>query len=894
LKRSIYILILIVVALFVKCSTDKDAWINKTYHNTTAHYNGYWNAKEIIKETMDGFQNGYVENYDKIIPVYQYPNEAESKGFKSPMDTAIKKCELVIFKHQMPNKKVGQFKRVEWCEWIDDNWFVIAESEFYKREYDKSLKKLKFIEKQYPTEPIIYDARLWQAKIYMEMDNLPAAKSVLDELKDDIEEQEEAENSKEKKEKPKKKKSNAPKRKGKKRKPTKKNKKEDTGPPSIEKDFLIDYYPTLADYYLRKKEYGEAIVALEKAIEIVKDRQFKTRLVFILAQLHHQEGNAQASELYAEVVKRNPKYDMAFIAKINKALAFSGGDKKGIKAELRKMLKDEKNVDYLDQIYYALGDIELSENNTEKGIEYLESSVRASTSNSDQKSKSFLRLGKLYYAEKSYIKAQKYYDSTLSNLSKEHPEYATIEFQNISLTELVLNLNTADHQDSLLNLCALSQNDLEKKIFELIDEETARKQAIADAQAQAALTPSAGDLAAKGDFWAFNEKVRNNGFEKYKEVWGTRLNEDNWRREDKTASIFAENDGSSTKPIEKEDPKLTVDYYTKDLPCGKPDLEAKAQVDIIDGYYNAANIYKRKLNDLDASFRTFQKLEKYLPNTKSIESLYQSYLINKSKGNTTEVNKYKDWLLNDYPDSEYAKIISDPKYLENLDKATEQEESIYAAIYDKFMVKDYSTVISEIDKRLKVKDNPYTCKYYYMKALSVGYSKPDPNNLKEVESALQDVVDNCNDELIISQAKSTLDKLRNTQSIIDAKSGASTYIYASDIKHYFVLVFPNDAGSVNQAKAKISDLNLASFSTKSLETKSSFIDENNQIITVRSFANKKEAMDYYITFDVNDNQVKKLKSYDYFVITNKNFSSLFLEKDIPAYLEFFQKNYLND
>jgi tetratricopeptide (TPR) repeat protein len=519
--------------------------------------------------------------------------------------------------------------------------------------------------------------------------------------------------------------------------------------------------------------------------------------------------------------------------------------------------------------------------------------VRASTSNSDQKSKSFLRLGKLYYAEKSYIKAQKYYDSTLANLPQEHPEYATIEFQNISLTELVENLNLADHQDSLMNLCSLSQNDLDKKIYEIIDEEIARKKAIEDAQAAASLTPSSGDLATKGDFWAFNDKLRNNGFQKFKDVWGTRLNEDNWRREDKTASIFAETDGTP-KPVEKEDPKLSLDYYTKDLPCGKPNLEAKAETDIIEGYYNAANIYKQKLNDLDASFRTFQKLEKYLPNNKSIESLYQSYLINKSKGNTTEVNKYKDWLLKDYPDSEYAKIIKDPKYLENLDQATVKEESIYTGIYNKFMARDYENVIKDIDERVKVKDNPYACKYYYMKALAIGYANEDPSNLSQVEKALQDVVDNCDDEIIVNQTKATLDKLRNTQSIIDAKSGAGSYIYASDNKHFFVLVFPNDAGSVNQAKAKISDLNLASFSTKPLQTKSSFIDENNQIITVRSFSNKEEAMDYYLTFKLNENQVKKLKEFDFFVITDKNFSSLFLEKDIPTYLEFFEKNYLKD
>lgn len=374
-----------IMLIVLACSTEKDAWVNKTYHNTTAHYNGYWNAKELIKETMTGFELGYSENYEAILPVFLYPNEEESKNFKSPMDTAIKKCETVIFKHQMPQKKVGQYKRTEWCAWIDDNWFVIGESQFYKREFNSSLQKFEFIEKQYPSEPIIYEARLWQAKIFIEQENYPAAKSILDELQEEIDAQAEAKEDKSKKEeKPEKKKStnsNNKKKKKSAKKKTDKKDEEEAGPPKISEDFFKEYYPVLADYYLRKKEYGKAEEALVKSIEVVTERQFKTRLIFILAQLKHQQSNAEASELYAEVVKRNPKYDMAFVAKINKALAFSGGDKQKIKAELKKMLKDEKNIDYLDQIYYALGDIEVNEGNKPEGIEYLELSVRASKSN---------------------------------------------------------------------------------------------------------------------------------------------------------------------------------------------------------------------------------------------------------------------------------------------------------------------------------------------------------------------------------------------------------------------------------------------------------------------------------------------------------------------------------
>lgn len=892
-KKASYILILLIALGVVACSTEKDAWINKTYHNVTAHYNGYWNARELIKETMSNFENGHAEDYDEILPVFIYPNEEESKNFKAPMDTAIKKCETVIFKHQMPEKKVGQFKKVEWCSWIDDNWLVIGESQFYKHEFNKSLKKFEFIMKQYTTEDIIYDARLWQAKVYMEQENFPAAKSILDELQEEMDEQAEAKKEKKKKEKESKKPSKNSKKKKKKSSSSKKKQEDEPGPPEFTEDFQREYYPVLADYYLRKKEFGKAEEALTKSIDLVKDRQFKTRLIFILAQIKHKQNNPEASDLYAEVVKRNPKYDMAFVAKINKALAFSDGDKNKVKAELKKMIKDEKNIDYLDQIYYALGDLELQDGNKPEGIEYLELSVKSSTSNPKQKSKSFLRLGKLYYEGKDYIKAQKYYDSTLSVLDPTHPEYELIEFQNVSLTELVTHLNTANHQDSLLGLCDLSESELNKKIQGQIDDLVAQRQAEKEAQQAAALTPTAGgNLAAKGNFWAFNEKLRDNGFTKFKDIWGVRPNEDDWRRADKSA-VFSEDDPDGAG-AENEDPLLTIEHYKKDLPCGKPSKEKKAEADIIDGYYNAARIYKQKLDDPDGAKKTFQLLEKFLPHRLAIESLYHIYLIEKDAGNTAGVKKYGDWLTTDYPDSEYAKLIENPNYAEELNNATKAEEVEYQKIYNKFISKDYTNTISDIDKRLQIEDNPFECKYLYMKALAIGYSNNNPEDLSEIEKALEDVISNCDDEDIVAQSQATLDKLRNVQSVIDATSGNSSFIYESDLKHFFVLVFPNDAGSVNQAKSKVSDLNIASFSTKSLETKSSFIDENNQLIIVKPFKNKEEAMDYFLTFKVNEKQVKKLKEFDYFVITDKNFSALFLEKNVEEYVTFFKKNYLKE
>ncbi len=894
LKYIQHIIIFFTGALLVlsSCSTDKDVFINKAYHGLNAHYNGYWNAKEIIKETVSTFEDGYVENYDDIIPVFMYPNNEESKNFKSPMDTSIKKCEFVINEHQMPKKKIGQYRKTEWNKWIDDNWFVVGKSQFYKREYKKAMEKFIFIEKVYLSQPIIFEAKLWQAKVYIERENFIMAQTTLDELsaiQEDQKELEEEEKEKAAKAKAKKKKSKARSNSKSRSKSKKKSNKKEIIPAKFPDKLNADIWPVYADLYLRKGEWDKAKEALKKSIELTKDRQFKTRLIFILAQLNHKKGGTDASDLYAEVVKRNPKYDMAFNAKINKAISFSGTDKKGIKSELRKMLKDEKNKDYFDQIYYTLANIEIAENDINAGINDLETSIKYSTSNPSQKSKSFLRLGKLYYQEKQYIKAQKYYDSTLTVLDEKHPDYTLIKRQNQSLTELVDNLNLAEKQDSLLMLCSLSDSELDNKILSFIQEEEQKIRALADLESQKALESVAIIGDGNGKFWTHNSKIRTKGFQDFKEQWGPRPNEDNWRRSERMS--FLEEDENESEDEEVKNPKLTSAYYKKDLPCGDDKKMNAAKEDVVTGLYNAANVYRLQLEDNDASIKTFKRLDQYLPHKKSIEALYQLYVINGIIDNKSEETVYKNRILNEFPDSEYAKLINNPNYLDDLRDASKSEEKYYEEVYDLYTQKKYTDAIKSIDKRLVVQDNPILCKYHYLKAMAA--SKSNTNNLKVVEAALDDLVKNCDDELMVKQAVKTLDKLRNKQSVIDAQSGGAKYVYNADAKHYFVLVFPNSGGSLNKAKNKISNLNIAAFSTKTLTLKATFIDADNQIITVKSFKNKAEAMDYYTTFKVNKKEVKSLnKKFQYFVITSQNFSTFFVDKDFDEYQTFFDDNYI--
>ena len=879
-------ILLIGAIVLASCSTEKDAWINRSYHNTTAKYNGFFNAGEIIKEAMTNYSDARAENYNVIIPVYEYADEIGSKSLYAPMDTAATKCETVIGRHSMPSIKKGQFRKTEWCRWIDDNWMVIGQSKFHKRDFEEALKRFIYIERQYSKEPIKYTSMLWQAKTYIELEEYEKAEDILkkliegeEELTQLLEEQKE----KEKKQKEKSKSRAKSKKKG-------RSIEDDKTPPPFPKNFDREIAPIYADLFLRQKKYPKAVEKLEKAIELEKKRQFKTRLIFILAQVQQELGNGQASSLYEQVVKLNPKYEMAFQAKIKQALAYSGGKNKSIKAQLLKMLKDDKNAEYLDQIYFALADMTLREGDRPKGIEYLELSVLSSSSNNDQKSKSFLRLGKLYYADKNYIKAQRYYDSTMTVLPKEHEEFDMIKLQNTSLTELVNQLEIVNNRDSISLLCALSEKDLIAKIEDIIQEKKDEDARIEDENNTIAPIPFGGNTASSsgGKFWVWDNNLRGKGFNDFKKVWGNRKLEDNWRRVSKISiSVGEETTDSEDGEVKDE---YTLDFYMKDLPCGDDEKLLASNNEMMDALYEIGTIYRVKLEDPTAAKETFNDLVgRFLPKQKAISGLYQLYLLEIGE----QKKKHKNTILNDFPDSEYAQLILNPNYKQAEQLAKDKDKAGYAAAYQKYVQKQYAAVIINCNAIIKTDSaNAFLCNYYYLKAQAVSGKNAGLDSLGELEGALSDVVDHCEGHEVYATAKAALDKIRKTNSIEEAKEGKGTYIFAPGLKHFFVVVIPNESGKTKDAKMKLSNFNSTSFSKSKLKTTSTFLDSDTQVVLVKEFKNKKAAHDYYLAFKVNKKHVKSLSNaYPYFVITNKNYASLIIEKSLDDYLAFFKKHY---
>ena len=888
--RSLFIVLSFLGIL--SCSTEKNAFPNRAFHNTTAKYNGYFNANEIIKESMLQFEEGRAENYHEIIPIYVYANNEESKSLYAPMDTAAAKCEIVIGRHSMPAEKRGKNSNAEWCKWIDDNWITIGWAQFYKRDFESAMEKFKYIENQYKTEAIIYEAKFWQAKTLIEIQDYLTAEEILLDL---LKEKEELALLKEEE---KKKLANLKKAPAKRIKSSKK--KENLSPPEFPDDLINKILPTMADLYIRTKDFPKAIEVLEKAILLKHPREFKTRLIFILAQIHHRLKDSKASDLYAEVVKRNPDYEMAFQAKINRALAFGGSDSKSIKNQLLKMLKDDKNIDYFDQIYYALAEIEIKENNRLQGIEYLELSVETSVSNAYQKTTSYIRLADLYYEVKNYRKAHEYFENCMSVIPKEHENYKLIESKNKNLKDLIFHLDVIYLNDSILNLCQLPEKEVLNIIKDIIDkkkEEIERKKEEKEMNMLAANSPgleqgSNGNVG--GMLFMWDENLRGLGFNDFNKIWGDQVKlEDNWRRSDKnTSSLDLSTNYVDDSSALKE---LTIDFYLDQLPCGNEGAIASIENELMLSLYDAGSIYLHLLNDEAEAAKMYERVSKeFLPENKAIAGLYQLYLLYKEQGKTSQSNTYKNDILTNYKNSEYAQLILNPNYLEGQRLKKQKQELYYKNIYSLFSNKEYEIVINKTDSIInKDSNNVYLCKYSYLNALSKGYTQNLTDDSTRFENALAYTVKNCKSTDFYAPAKQLLDKLRNIQSIENAESGNSNFIYNSSESHFFALYVPKGSGNVNSLKVKISNFNKASFSGSNLKTSSSFLNSTDQLILVKQFNNVSGAIDYYTAFKVNNSQLKSINAnHDFFVISDKNLAALYLEKNLQDYLLFFENNYL--
>lgn len=886
------VLIASAIWLFTACSTDKDVPLNRGYHNMTARFNGYYNAGVVIDLSLGGYRDTYVDEYHKLLPLEIYPTEKDASNLFPDMDRAIEKCERVILRHSMPRKKK---KDEEWCRWIDDNWLVIAKAHYFKREYPLAEQKFNYVQKTYNGQESVHEAQIWLAKTYIATKNFSEAKRVLSLVETSVEK------AKEEWEK------NIFQKMGempKKRQEKKKNKKKNIVVPALfPKRLLVDYEATVADLHIQQREYKQAIEHLEEAIKVCKDSKRRARYMYVLAQLYQLMGDGQMSVYYyTKVARSNAPYVMRFQAKINRALSATSGSAQ-IRKDLYKMLKDEKNAEYRDQIYYVLGEMDYKEGNDSGAIKNYSASVYWSVKNPRQKGISYLRLADMHFAETDYVKSQKYYDSCVKVMPEDYENYKEIKAKADGLSGLVFHYETVVFEDSVQVIAAMDpearEKYLEKTLKDIKEREEERKR---QEQERLLLTQTKvndqSSNSGSGSKWYFyNSKVRASGFNDFRVLWGTRPLEDNWRRSDKSSFATETEEGDTSVVTEAKSDTLTVEMLMEDIPLTPEELEASNDR-LMNSLYMLGIIYKEQLKEESEAINYFnQVVNRGIEHPQVLPAMYQLYLIYQKKG-SPESEKYKQLILSKYPDSDIAKLLNDPEYLRKKEEESKEELNEYSKTLYDYKQQLYGAVITKCNEVITYDTaNAFLNKYYLLKAFAI--SKTSPGNTEAISSPLLELYKKDPDSDEGKQAKIYLDKLGAGQSITDPDQNnnqTTNGLYKVDTTsaHFFVLAIPSSETNVNALKIKMSNFNNEFYRNSRYQVINSQLGTTHQLIIVKQFAGASDANKYHKTFksDAAKRTIGNMASeYESFYITSANFSTLMQSLVLETYLDFFKANY---
>jgi tetratricopeptide (TPR) repeat protein len=884
LRKDTYInWLCISVVLLAGCTTQKNTVITRTYHNITARYNILFNGNVSFQKGQKKIDDSFEDDYSEILPVFRYGDKELANTVSPDMDRTIKKGSKLIALHSitvkpklkdntaLSPKKRAFYNKKEFNKWVDDNYLLMGKAYLYEHNFKLAEETFRFMLNDFKDEEIAYDAYVWLARVYNETGDYKNSEEILKLLEND---------------------ENLPKR------------------------LKVAFYTTYADYYMKQNNLSNAITCLEKAKKEVHRKKPKTRYIFILAQLYEKTGmSKKASSLYNKVIKMNPPYEMTFNARINRALAFEKGygSLKEIEGQLTRMLRDDKNAEYKDQIYYALGNLAYKDGNVSKAIKQYKKSVQHNVNNVTQKARSYLTLADLYYEMPEYVYAQAYYDSAVAILETDYPGYDNIYAKSKSLTTLVKEINTFNLEDSVQRLARMPQKELLDYIDKLIEDVIKKEQEEIKRKQEEALNRQFGYSMetdrktgqqgfSEGVKWYFyNETARSLGYKEFKLKWGNRKLEDNWRRANKSLASFGETVSTEdTDFITDEEARnhkvlsnKSRDFYLKNIPLTDSMLQISHKR-IENALYNMGIIYRNELKDYDRSIESFKELIKRYPQTEYLlSSYYYLYDIYARINNKAMVESYKTRIISQFPNSTYARLLNNPDYFKELEAEQNKVQDFYAETYNKYLNKQYADVVRQSEYAIKnYPDNKLTPQFDYLRTLSLGRTA----DIKTFKESLYHIVSSYPMTDIAEDAMNIIAFLDKEHPEMkeeeEMERAIELYKYEENTEHFFAFVL-YDKSYLNQLLFNIINFNLDNFDDLNLKAESVQINGSQDIITIMPFKNKAESLDYYnkassdksIFKDVDESKVQKM------VISASNLNILKTDKSVDRYLKFFNEHY---
>jgi tetratricopeptide (TPR) repeat protein len=918
-KSFCCIALLEIVYLLASCGTAKNTKASRFYHAVTSNYNIYYNGKTSFDEALDAMQNGYKESYTDLIlmyPISAQPKDKQTTG--GAFDRAIEKADKAVKMHSIqakPPKKPGWRndpkqrafqEQEEYNPFLKKCWLLIGQGQFYNADFLQASATFSYIARHYAhDEEVVAEARLWQARCYSEMDWFYEAEDILGKLNMN----------------------------------------------GIPDNNLNRYASVYADYLVKNKRFEEAIPHLVMAIKAEKNKRQRARMKYLLGQMYADlRLNGLAYRTFREVARSNPPYELEFAARIRQTEVFPETNDRQVVKMLESMARSDKNKDYLDQVYYALGNVYMARRDTAGAIENYEQGVEKSTQNGMDKAIVWIRLGDIYFQMRDYVKAQPCFSGAAAIIRKEHKDYERVSKLSAVLDELVVHAEAIHLQDSLQTLSRMPEEErlaaIDKIIEQVIKEEEEAK-AQAEKEAYQAEMESLGTgldrpgteinvpafpvAPGESSFYFYNSQAVAQGKTQFQRKWGRRTLEDDWRRRSKRMTTFEENADENMalreQTIHENDSALTADslnaalpenitddpktreYYLQQIPFTDEEIEASNLI-VIDGLYNMAMIYKDKLEDLPLAIEGFEELERRFPqNEHLLESYYQVYLLALRTKDPLLAERYKAKMTVSFPESDYAIAVADPDYEHTIRSMDSIQATIYEATYNSYLAEDTTAV--RLNYEMVVSKYPLSTllpKFMFLYALTY-VQKGDVEGFKETLKLLvekypkADVSELAGEmlkgvlrgrELVRGDVKGMVWNLRfglAADGSLSAADSARTFTTEKTLPCRVVLMYPTGSIDKNQLLFDVATYNFANFMVKEFDLVQ---DETDlfSTLTIGSFINFDETLQYYRLIYGKDGYASTLSNEVVVLpISDINYETLMRGKTLDEYILFLEENF---
>ena len=848
-----------------KTSKPKNTPAKRQWEAFNTRYNVYYNGKTHFDEQLKSMESGYQDDYTRTMLIHPAEARADSKRPQPTGDfkRSIEKMQKAIQLHSIkvkPAKKGNSQKekefraRDEFNPFLHNAWMTMGRSQYYNGDFLGAASTFFYVTKHFKWLPnIVTEARLWMALSYCALGWNYEAENAMHLVK--------------------------------------------------EKDLTngnlrMLYNMAHGDYLVKTDRWKEAEPYIKAAAKGAKGSQ-KNRLYFLLGQIYSQLGQRKnAYQAYKKAgAGHGIDYRAKFNARIKQSEVFEGSAIKGEVRSLKSMTRYARNAEFLDQIYYAIGNLYLSRRDTAEALKNYALAVEKSTRNGIDKALAQLARGNIYFQQGEYVKAQPCYAEAVPQLPETYPDYKTLKLRSDVLDELATYAGNVHLQDSLLTLSKMTpeqQLEVVNKIIKELKEKEKRE--AADAKREKYLSEQEGketgikkDDAASQTFttnsdksWYFyNAMTKNQGKTEFQRRWGARKNEDDWRRRDKsTFSLYDEpedNDsipsgeglpGNSTqnapdaKQLEKESDPHEPEYYLKQIP--KTEEEIKTCNDIIqEGLYNMGVILKDKLEDFTAARKEFNRLlDRYPDNTYRLDVYYNMYLMAVRENNKAEADKWRRMIIENFPDSPYGKAMEDPNYFDNLRRMNQVQEEIYDRAYNAYLNNQHSTV-HQLTAEME-RDYPLSKilpKFVFINALT--YLTED--NTEEFKNQLTTLLEKWPNTDMTDMAGGILKGLKAGRKPHSGESNSRGLLWEMRLSNdsvprgadgqpanlerdpnspqYLVLAFPRDSVNSNQLLYDVARFNFSSFVVKDFDLEPMNFG-NVGLLVIKGFANVKELEHY--------------------------------------------------